>query len=248
MESPTGLSAALDLLLGSECAACGRPGRVLCPGCAQQLRVPAIRAKSLRVAVDGRMTTVPVWAGASYRPVAGKLVIAFKDRGAWSLRGSLADLAHSALGALVNDLEMAERSELLIVPVPGSRRRAQERGIDHTRALASALARRSAVPWQPLLTRRGESADQIGLGAMARGEAQRGTMAAHSRPSRAHQPAGGPAVVVLDDVLTTGATAIEAIRALRIAGHHVAGVVCAAHTPLKSPNSPLSNLNSPRHL
>lgn len=236
MDASDWSSAALDLLLGSACASCGAPGPVLCLACAAQLRGPPVGGAPLHGPSGMAPARIPVWGGAHYRPVAGKLVVAFKDRGAWTLSGPLADLAATAARACLDHVSRHDDRAAILVPVPADRARALERGLDHTRTLARAVSRRTGLAWLPLLARTGRSPDQVGLGARARRGAQRGTMTARSAPPWRHPHPDsecGPApVIVLDDVVTTGATVAEAVRVLGLAGRHVVGVACVALTPL----------------
>lgn len=218
--------AGLDLLLGSCCAACGRPGAVLCGGCREKLPPEPLR----RHAPLPGPAPPPLWSGALYRPVAGRLVIAYKDRGAWTLRRPLAELVARAVLAVLADRGEAP-SGAFIVPVPADPLRARERGIDHAASLARAAARRTGSRYWPALLRIGAVPDQVGLDSHQRRSAQAGTMA-----MRPHAPRGvplpGAPVVVLDDVITTGATVAEAVRVLERAGARVLGCASVAQTPL----------------
>lgn len=113
--------------------------------------------------------------------------------------------------------------EVVIVPVPASWRRRMERGIDHTRVLAIHAGARAGVPVVRGLARR-HAPPQVGLSATARAANMRGVF----RPRPALEAAlgrgkgrGGEgsgrirAVVVLDDVRTTGATMTAACRSVR---------------------------------
>lgn len=110
----------------------------------------------------------------------------------------------------------------LLVPVITTRRRAAERGFDQARELARRVALRRAGTCTDVLRKSGSA--QRGRGRDERLVA-RGRFAL--RPG-ADMPA---AALLIDDVLTTGATLRDAAAALRAAGCRVTGAVVVARTP-----------------
>ncbi len=80
--------------------------------------------------------------------------------------------------------------------------------------LAAGAARRLGSPWKALLSRASRGLDQRGLGAIGRQYNAAGSMLA--RPFRSE-------VVIVDDICTTGASLMEAARALGAAGVMVLG-------------------------
>jgi len=154
-----------------------------------------------------------------------RFLIAYKDQGAWQLTSTLCLTLAGAVEYLLDDAEIDEADwpSLVMVPVPSSRASVRRRGFDHMATLASHTARRLGMRWSPLLRRIRHVEDQVGRGVSDRMLSQKGSMQAR---------AGASAVVVVDDVVTTGATVIEAVRALRVAGHYVCGVATVADTPL----------------
>lgn len=214
-----------DLLLGACCPGCRRPGLGLCQACRQSLgcRMAVVEdLPGLPRHLDARVVAV-----ADHVDPMRSLVSAFKDRGAWSLGPVLsAHLAHAA-GML---LEPGQ--PVVLVPVPSSRRAVRERGFDHTQALVRGMARRMpGVNHAQVLRRRGRVEEQSGLARAQRARNQRGSLVA--RP-----PAGRPAALLVDDVCTTGATLVEADRALSAAGWQVLGAVVLSH-----PTRPAGNLS-----
>jgi predicted amidophosphoribosyltransferase len=109
-----------------------------------------------------------------------------------------------------------------IVPVPVHPAHRRRRGIDHAAALARALARRTGLPYAPCLVRTGDRQPQVGRGRSARIRGPAGSIAlapASQAPSEA---------VLVDDVVTTGATLAACTAALRAAGAgHVIAVAYA---------------------
>jgi ComF family protein len=102
-----------------------------------------------------------------------------------------------------------------IVPIPTTRRRARTRGYNQARLLADVLADRVDMPLVDALERRHGGSTQVGLHpAERRANVQRAfTVRADARATLT-----GARVLLVDDVLTTGSTAIEAARPLVHAG------------------------------
>ncbi|MCL2489601.1 MAG: ComF family protein [Propionibacteriaceae bacterium] len=209
------LDAAFDLYLGGQCHGCGTPGRSPCPACRQGLE-PHPQG-IWRPGLD-----VPAVAALGYDDAAD-FIIAYKDNQAWQLTAPLGVALAAAVQEVIRDC--GGGAGLVLVPVPSSPERVRRRGFDHTATLAQWVARRGLYRWSPLLRRTKTTPDQVGLAAISRRSVQVGSMRA-----RPPSPGAGP-VLVIDDVVTTGATMIEAVRALREAGHHVLGAASVAHTP-----------------
>lgn len=213
----------LDLVLGSRCIGCGRPGRALCRACEDDL--PDRAQPAWPTPVPAGMAEP--WAAAAYADTVRDMVVAHKEHGVFALRRPLAALL--ALSA-----EQLAGGPVALVPVPSRPGTSRARGHDPTDALTRAagrlLRRRGfAVVTARLLVSRGGVADQAGLDAAARASNLAGSMCC---PSRAVRPLAGRRLraVVCDDVLTTGATAREAQRALEAAGLEVAGIAAVAAT------------------
>jgi predicted amidophosphoribosyltransferase len=154
-------------------------------------------------------------------------LVAFKDHGRWALRAPLGD----ALGvAVAHALVSTGTVEVVLVPVPGSPGSARARDGDHVRELADRAARRvraqgAQVRVVPAIVASRPRRDQVGLDRSGRAANLAGSMAA---TTRIPGPAG---VLLVDDLLTTGATLAEAARALRVAGIPVLGAAVVAATP-----------------
>ena len=110
----------------------------------------------------------------------------------------------------------------VLVPVPLARARERERGFNQAALLAERVARALGAPLRPRwLARPRATAPQTALSAAERRVNVSGAFVAS--PS-----AAGADVVLVDDVLTTGATAAECARALRAAGARSVGVLTVA--------------------
>jgi predicted amidophosphoribosyltransferase len=223
----------LELLLPSRCAGCSGADsaefrlRGLCPACLDEIRqsVPT----TWEVAVAG--ARIPVFAAGAYDGVIRAALLDYKERGRLCLRRELAgSLAVSVFGAVGND-----SSSLVLVPVPSADATRRARGHDPVGAMAATAvhylrATGLQVEVHAVLRQGRTVADQSGLDVGARRANLAGALAVR-RPARVR----GRRVVIVDDIVTTGATAAEAARALTRAGALVTGIACVAATVRRHP-------------
>jgi predicted amidophosphoribosyltransferase len=203
------LAELLDLVLPRTCAGCGRPRAVLCPRCARLLTRPRLAAP--RRFPAGFPPTVA--AGAYAGPVRAA-VLAFKERGRAELAGPLGAALGLAVAAVLAGVPGAAADPVLLVPLPSTAAALRTRGRDHVRELTrAAVAELRAAGIDaaeaPLLRRRGRVRDSAGLAAGERRANLAGSFA--PRPGRATD---GAVVVLVDDVVTSGATLSEAAAVL----------------------------------
>ena len=179
----------------------------------------------------------PAVSAAAYDGVVAAAIVAHKDRGARELARPLGCLLGVAVQGLLDALPPAAGAEVLLVPVPSRAAVVRERGADPLLRLtreARAVVRthagaRAEVRLARLLVHRGGVADQADLDAAARLGNLAGAFAAPA--ARVRPWAGRRALaVVIDDVMTTGATAREAQRALEATGVPVLGIATVATT------------------
>jgi predicted amidophosphoribosyltransferase len=226
------LDAALDLLLGGRCVGCERPGRALCAGCGCGL--PSSGRPAWPDPVPPGLA--PPWAAEEYAGTVRALVLAHKEHRVLSLCSPLARLLAVAV------VETGVPGPLVLVPVPSRPSTVRARGHDPTRAVTARAARLLGAHAVPLLRTRPGLVDQAGLDAEARAANLAGSLHCPSaglrRLARRHPRAR---FVVCDDVITTGATAREAQRALESVGLAVAAVAAVAATRRISPGRPLSS-------
>ncbi|GAA1984628.1 ComF family protein [Kitasatospora viridis] len=233
------LTAALDVLLPSPCTGCGAPGGPLCPGCRTVLDALRPHPAGPLPAPPG---LPPLHACAGYRDPVRRLLIAHKERGALSLAGPLGEvLARSVRAALAGAGAGPGGPPLLLVPMPSARRAVRARGQDATRRLARGAARalrRQGLPCRvaPVLRPARRVADQSGLGAAARRANLHGALTV---PRLTADQLTGRRLVLVDDLVTTGASLAEAARALRAAGAEplAAATVAATAAPAGLPRA-----------
>ncbi|TWV42583.1 ComF family protein [Streptomyces misionensis] len=202
-----------DLVLPTDCAGCGAVRTTLCPRCRTALAGGAPR----RVRPLPEPSGLPVvYASAPYAEAVRALLLAHKERGALALTGALgAALAGAVRAGLGGPADAF--GTVVLVPVPSARWAVRARGHDPVRRMALAAAgelRRTGTPARvaAVLRQRRSVADQAGLDARRRLENLAGALKVVAGGERL---LAGGAVVLVDDLVTTGATLAEAARALR---------------------------------
>ncbi len=222
-------SAAGDLLLGASCHGCGVPAWGICPQC----RATVAGYQPYPTAPDPTPAGFPVTVtSAPYDVVLRNLVNAHKERQALVLTRFLAE----RLAVSVHRLLAGHRTgTVILVPVPSGRAAVRERGFDATWAMTRLATRRlhgiDPVTARRALDQRRGVADQAGLSA-----GQRAANLRHGFQLRRTRLSGP--VVLVDDVVTTGASLTEAARVLRMAGVEVLGAATVAATVRRRPPSP----------
>jgi predicted amidophosphoribosyltransferase len=211
---------AADLVLGRNCLACSEPGPELCTACLAKVR------SSPRVYSALPHLGIPNVAATAYSGTARRLLLTYKEDGHRSLAGPLGVLLADAIQEVV---PATTGSPTTLVQVPGHRR--PTRGFSALAAIvraaqanlisrglpveaASVLRSRVDYPSAKLLTR--EQRHQHLAGAFTAPRAGGRSMRLTGR------------VIVVDDIVTTGATIDEALRALAAARIHASGVAVIA--------------------
>lgn len=192
------------------CGADAAGGQPLCRGCRSELRWFEPREP---VVLEG----VELWAPVAYDGPARALVRGLKYRGAPGLAEPIAaQIAAGAPGALLDPAAA-------LVPVPMSRARQRRRGFNQAERIATALAARTGQRVCGCLRRGADRGHQVGRDRAARLEAAgRSLTLATPPPAR---------VVLVDDVVTTGATLCACARLLRAGGAAEVGALAYARTP-----------------
>lgn len=213
-----------DLVFPSRCGGCGRDGPALCTACAGEFDRPFRHVP--RPVPAGYP---PTWAAADYEGRTRALLLAYKEHGRCDLGPPLGRALTNAVELALGRLREGSRKHrpVVVVPVPSRRAAARSRGGDHVRGLLAGL-RPGLDPGCAivgLLQVRGRPGDAVGQSAEDRRRSRSGVFGPVSARGRMPVDLGGIAVLLVDDLVTTGSTLVDAARAL----HEIrAGPVAAA--------------------
>jgi predicted amidophosphoribosyltransferase len=230
------LRAAADLVWPADCAGCGRElAGPFCPVCRLALLGPVRRLEDgapRLVPADGG-PALPVWSSAWYAGAVRRGIVAWKRQGRGELETEMRRAVARTAEAVAR-LLAAVSPVVAVVPVPSRLVRRVSRRAGGTTVLAVAAAEALAgaglaAHYADALTRAAASREQAGRSLRQRAAGREGTTGVKKLP-------GAPCLLV-DDVLTTGATLLDAERALARAGALTLGAVVLAVSPAASPDT-----------
>jgi predicted amidophosphoribosyltransferase len=210
----------LDLILPLECGGCGAPATRWCPQCAQLL---AVRQDEPHLITPRVASGVPVFSLGRYAGPRRNAIVAMKEHGRTDLITHLGAALKGGLTRLM-DWGVLNPSTVL-VPAPTRPLAARRRGGDPVARMAlvaTADSRDASVV--SALRMSSMVRDSVGLSSAQR---QR-NIAGRVRLRRGADACAGD-VLVVDDIVTTGATAAESVRVLQTSGRQVAAVLTLAH-------------------
>jgi predicted amidophosphoribosyltransferase len=244
---PTSLRDAwADLVLGGTCLGCARPGRLLCRACEAALPDRARPAWPSPTPAG----LVPPYAAGDYEGTLRALVLGLKEHRLLALRRPLGCLLATAVEAT------GAGGPVALVPVPSRPSSVRQRALDSTYEITAVAAGRLRAAGHDvtavrLLRTRPGLRDQAGLTAAERATNLAGSMTCPSAGLvRLARRLPRARIVICDDVVTTGATAREAQRALVSVGLEVVAVSAVAATRRRVDRGPMliSDTSSSRPL
>lgn len=191
------------------CVACGGHAggpHLLCGACRSSLRWLSPEPQAL--------AGILVWAPLAYHGPSRAIVGALKY-------GRLVTVADAMAAQMLANAPLHLLAERTLVPVPLHPARRRKRGFNQAERLARALSARAGLEWADCLARSGSRRTQVGRARAQRLRSVEGTIALRDgvrRPSRC---------LLVDDVITTGATLAACARELRAVGAEVAAIAYA---------------------
>jgi len=204
------LDSLISILAPFNCLNCGREGKLVCLYCGLNMKTVPERCYRCHKLSPGFHTCkscrsqshlYSVKVVTVYETTTKRLVLKLKFDGAQAAAREMAQqMARLAGGAEY------------VVPVPTATRRARARGYDQAKLLAKALSRQTGLPYLDCLRRTGQ-AHQVGASRSQRIQQLQGRF----RIKQAHKLQNAR-IILIDDVVTTGATLEAAAAACRLAG------------------------------
>lgn len=201
-----------EILFPSHCLACERMGAWLCSFCLAKLELPS-RARADALGIEGAGWIFA--AGPYHDPTLRACVHALKYQGVFA--------AEEAYRLLLGRLPFCDARYDVIVPLPAAPHRVLERGFDQAVLLARWLSERGGVPCVEALVRR--SGSEVAQATLEDEALRRANVTGAFR--RRAGMALGRRILLVDDVVTTGATVCAAVEALRADGAEI-DVACLA--------------------
>ena len=206
----------IDTLIGiiapHDCLGCGREGNLVCADCSAKLiAVPERCHRCYQLSAGAQTCVICSQSSSLHRVSVGTLYQGIAKDLVWKLKFAGAQSATTQMIKRLVPL-MDGRCEPFIVPVPTATSRVRQRGYDQAKLLARELAKQARLPYMDCLARSGQ-AHQVG--AMRSERLHQLATAFHVNNSKLTL---GAHILLVDDVLTTGATLEAAAKALKIAG------------------------------
>ena len=197
---------AFAVLFPVDCAGCGSPDRAICTVCSAKLNA---------VVTPRSAAGLTVFTALRYEGPVRRILLALKEQNRTDVAAAL---ARPLAAAIERAVELHPNAELLVVPT--SKQAYKRRGYDPVRLLTRLSGHR---PHRVLAAAR-NTVVQKSLGVADRESNLAGAMVPKGRLD-------GRKFVIVDDILTSGATLREAARAVRAGGGEVVGAATLAFTP-----------------
>lgn len=208
------LERAISVLAPHTCVSCEAEGSLLCASCRLSVLAPlpsrcylchkTTRQYSVCTNCQKRSNLSHVWVGASYEGIAKNLI--------YKVKFGRANSAASPIAQAISEQLPRLNKKVLVTHVPTANQRIRFRGYDQAQLIAKAVAREKGWLYVPLLVRL-NSKRQVGAGKVEREKQLRNAFLAQNKKLLKDAQ-----VLLIDDVVTTGATVESAAKTLKQAG------------------------------
>ncbi len=207
-----------ELIFPSRCIGCSQLGISICSLCRKSWH-PHIYYRE--ISVLGK--SYPVVSAVQYSPIASKVLLGAKESNLSAADNLLADAICHALTFFVKNYGGGD-----LVGIPSRRSATRKRGRNFMIEIAKSVAATQSTQSFDILQHTRSVRDQSQLDALARTHNIAGAFCVSLKSSKSATLGNTQPLIIVDDLITTGATLAEAIRALRTAGFAVIGAVTGA--------------------
>jgi predicted amidophosphoribosyltransferase len=170
------------------------------------------------------LDSLRIYSAVLYSPVAKRIILSAKENGIKAADCLIIDALSHSLHFLLRDFEIG-----VLVPAPSRKSSNRKRGRDFLSVMTHVLARSESLECMDLLVHSRKVKDQSELNAHERSENIYKALAINR--NKLPVLGVGKDVILVDDLLTTGATLLEARRALEVRGIRVIAAITACLSP-----------------
>ena len=205
-----------EIIFPSRCIGCSRLGISICSECRKQWH-PHFYHRAINF--NGEI--FPVFSAIHYSPIASRVLLSAKE-------SQLKAADQLIVNGIVHPLKLFinRYGPATLISIPSRKSANRKRGRNFLQEITAAVALEVDLPYQSPLTHIRKVRDQSQLNLVDRSANISGAFSISSDfASQIYAGNTGPKIIVIDDLITTGATLAEAIRALRTAGFTVLGAV-----------------------
>lgn len=201
-----------EIIFPVRCLGCGQLGLKICSECRASWHPHIYRTQ-----ISSELNSFPVYSAVEYSSVAKRVLLGSKEAGLLDADQLIIQALNHCLRYMYGEIGIAD-----LVPVPSRKSATRRRGRDFITSHTNELAKDPYVLTRPLLRHTRRIQDQSSLNAKERASNLLGALDCIERAAESSTP-----VIIVDDVVTTGATLREAGRALYEGGFTVIGAVTA---------------------
>lgn len=202
---PSFLAPLLELIYPTHCIFCGALGRTLCVTCGSGWSLTPRLIRS---------DPIPMWSALTYSPRTSRLILSAKEDNNRMARELLASSVVKTFEHCVTNLHP---QKIILIPIPSSKSMNRKRGYLHSLKLCYEIKRQSKLlcDVQNLLIHNRKVRDQSELSFSQRAVNMEGSYSLNGHYDQINQSGEGALIIVIDDLITSGSSVREAVRALK---------------------------------
>ena len=207
-----------ELIFPSRCIGCSQLGISICSTCRKSWH-SHIYHRTIKV-LD---TSYPVISAIEYSPIASRVLMRAKEANQEAADQLLVNALSHSLRYFLKNFGFGD-----LVPIPSRRSATRKRGRDFMQEITDSVAENESIKSLQILQHQRAVKDQSQLNSQQRSRNIAGAFSTSFNLAEVRDSGNIGPLIIVDDLVTTGATLAEAIRALRTAGFPVLGAVTGA--------------------